>query len=124
MLRTATAAVVAVAAISLAGAPAAEARPCYGTGTTCSHDPSYKPGPEQRKIAAHRVADPIVKRITDAINDAVGKVTAPKAQKGAHKAGHPVEDYRIARKRTMDNYFEKRREQTVQKIRDRLNQHR
>lgn len=73
MLRTATAAVVAVAAISLAGAPAAEARPCYGTGTTCSHDPSYKPTPEQRRIAAHRVADPIAKRITDAINDAIGK---------------------------------------------------
>lgn len=67
MLRTALAAVAAVVAIGLAGAPVADARPCYGTGTTCSHDPYYKPGPEQRKIAAHRVADPIVKRITDAI---------------------------------------------------------
>lgn len=67
MLRTALAAVAAVVAIGLIGAPAAEARPCYGTGTTCSHDPSYKPGPKERKIAVHRVADPIAKRITDAI---------------------------------------------------------
>ena len=74
MLRTALAAVAAVVAIGLAGAPVADARPCYGTGTTCSHDPSYKPGPEARKVAAHRVADPIAKRITDAINGALGKV--------------------------------------------------
>lgn len=73
MLRTALGAVVAVVAIGLAGAPVADARPCYGTGTTCSHDPYYKPSPEQRKVAAHRVADPIAKRITDAINDAIGK---------------------------------------------------
>lgn len=73
MLRTALAAVAAVVAIGLAGAPVADARPCYGTGTTCSHDPSYKPSPEQRKVAVHRVADPIAKRITDAINDAIGK---------------------------------------------------
>ncbi len=82
MLRTAMAAVAAVVAIGLAGAPVADARPCYGTGTTCSHDPYYKPGPEQRKIAAHRVADPIAKRITDVINDAIGKF-----KQGANRPG-------------------------------------
>lgn len=74
MLRTAIAAVAAVVGIGLIGAPAAQARPCYGTGTTCSHDPSYKPTPEQRRIAVHRVADPIVKRITDAIRNHQDKV--------------------------------------------------
>lgn len=82
MLRTAIAAIAAAAAISLAGAPVADAGPCYGTGTTCSHDPSYKPTPEQRRIAAHRVADPIAKRITDAINDAIGKF-----KQGANRPG-------------------------------------
>lgn len=84
MLRTALAAFGAVVAIGLVGAPAAQARPCYGNGTTCSHDPSYRPGPEERKTAAHRVADPITKRIVDAIRKHHDKASERRAKLRDH----------------------------------------
>lgn len=85
MLRTIIAAVAAVAAVGLAAAPAAEAAPricasnCSGTSSTGSggagtssvvRGPNKPPNASQspRAIAAHRVADPITKRIIDKIN--------------------------------------------------------
>lgn len=79
MLRTALAASAAVIALGLVGAPAAQAAPricasnCSGTnsgsgGTTSTvRGPNKPPDVSQnpRAIAAHRVADPISKRIID-----------------------------------------------------------
>ncbi|MFV8232322.1 hypothetical protein [Mycolicibacterium fortuitum] len=78
MLRTALAASAAVIALGLVGAPAAQAAPricasnCSGTnsgsgGTTTVRGPNKPPDVSQnpRAIAAHRVADPISKRIID-----------------------------------------------------------
>lgn len=84
MVRTTVAAIAAVVALGLIGAPAAQARPCYGNGTTCSHDPSYRPGPQERKDAAHRVADPIAKRITDAIRKHQERASERRAKLRAH----------------------------------------
>ncbi|MFV8136424.1 hypothetical protein A5731_00305 [Mycolicibacterium conceptionense] len=89
MLRTAVAAIAAVCTITLIGAPAANAEPAKGTTTRSAHE--------------------------NAPNNVT--VATPKARKGAHKAGHPVEDYRIARKRTMDRYFDSIRDERTQKIR-------
>ena len=78
MLRTALAAIAAVAAIGLVGAPAAQAAPricasnCSVAGnnspggtTSTVRGPNKPPNASQspRAIAAHRVADPISKRI-------------------------------------------------------------
>ena len=85
MLRTALAATVAVAALGLAAAPAQAApRICasncsvIGGGSNGGNNPANKvhkpPNASQspRAIAAHRVADPISKRIIDKLKKISG----------------------------------------------------
>lgn len=73
MLRTTLAAVAAMFAIGLIGAPVAGAAPCSGTvqSAACSTGGGANKPPDVRKspraVAAHRVADRITKRITDKI---------------------------------------------------------
>lgn len=72
MLRTALAAVAAVAAIGLLGAPTAQAGTCVGNGQTCVRVNGTiaalkQVSPEQRRKAAHRISDPIGKKIAEHI---------------------------------------------------------
>ncbi|OBJ92674.1 hypothetical protein [Mycolicibacterium conceptionense] len=88
MLRSAISAIAAVCAIALVGSPTAAAEPTdKGSTTRSAHE-------EPKKIT---IAAPKPPNWKD-----------PKLHKQRTsdlRAGSPVEDYRIARKRTMDRYF-------------------
>lgn len=100
MLRTVVAAIAAVCAITLTGAPAVNAEPTKDTTTRSAHENA----PKNVTVAAPR-PEPAA-------------TTHPNARKGAHKAGHPVEDWRIARKRTMGRYFDSIRDKRLGQIQD------
>lgn len=68
MLRTALAAVAAVVAIGLLGAPVAQAGTCVGNGRTCvdvggTTAAQKQLSPEQRRAAADRISKPIADKI-------------------------------------------------------------
>lgn len=95
MLRTALAAVAVVCSLGLIGAPTATADPA---SKTRSGNESSQTAP---KASSPKLRVPVQNKL----------------------AGHPAGDWRAAKKRTMDRYFEQRREQGVQNIHDWFNQH-
>lgn len=97
MLRIALAATAAVCTLGLIGAPAATADPINKT----------RSGHENIQVAPKASASG-------------PKLRTPIQNK---LAGHPAGDWRAAKKRTMDRYFEQRREQTIRNINDWLNRH-
>ncbi|MFV8049958.1 hypothetical protein [Mycobacterium sp. 48b] len=90
MLRTALAAAAVVCSLGLIGAPTAAADQA---GKTRSENESSQTAP---KVSAPKLRVPVQKKL----------------------AGHPAGDWRAAKKRTMDRYFEQRREQGIQNIYD------
>ncbi|WP_131828899.1 hypothetical protein [Mycolicibacterium conceptionense] len=89
MLRSAISAIAAVCAITLVGSPAAAAEPTDKGATTRS---AHEDAPKKITIAAPKPPT----------------WNGPKLHKQRTsdlRAGSPVEDWRIARKRTMDRYF-------------------
>lgn len=95
MLRTAAALAAVITGLGIVLAPAAEAAP----DKTRSSSESNNSAPTKPKAVNPSGQSP--------------KITRPR-----HLAGHPAGDWRLARKQTMDRYFDSIREKREQQIRN------
>lgn len=100
MLRTTAILAAAIATFGIAFAPTATADPrTKGTGTESSQSSESSP---KNKVAGKQS----------------GRITKHTGTRSSHPDPKPPKDWRVARERTMDRYFDNIREKREKKIRD------